>query len=263
MQVFKDIYDYRELLKTNIKKDIRGRYKGSFLGVLWSFINPLLQVLVYAIVFPYLMGTRGVSTGDNYVVYLITGIIPWTFFTTVIQQGTTAIKSNAGIINKVYFPREILIISQMISGMINFFISCLIIIAFCIFYGIGVSGFIIFVPLLAVIQGILSLGVAFIFGAIDVYIQDLEYIIGFLLNMGFYATPIVYRIDLFSSAHLLYKLIQWNPMTMMVNSYRAIFIQHTFPDFYAMGLVLILGLVILIVGYLIFKKLEKGFAEEL
>ena len=100
MHIFKDIYDYRELLKTNVKKDIRGKYKGSFLGVLWSFINPLLQVVVYWIVFPYLMRGAG---GDNYLVYLITGLIPWTFFLTTVSAGTTSIKANAGIIKKVYF----------------------------------------------------------------------------------------------------------------------------------------------------------------
>ena len=108
MQVFKNIYDYRELLKSNVKKDIRGKYKGSFLGVLWSFLNPLLQVLVYYIVFPYLM--RG-ATIPNYIVYLVTGIIPWSFFSTVISIGTTTIKANEGIVKKVYFPREILVIS--------------------------------------------------------------------------------------------------------------------------------------------------------
>ena len=122
MQVWKDIYNYRELLKTNIKKDIRGKYKGSFLGILWSFLNPLLQVVVYWIVFPFLMGRAGAV--DNYLCYLVTGIIPWTFFTTVINQGTTSMIVNAGIIKKVYFPREIPLISQALSGLINFFISC-------------------------------------------------------------------------------------------------------------------------------------------
>ena len=112
MHIFKDIYDYRELLKTNVKKDIRGKYKGSFLGILWSFINPLLQVVVYWIVFPYLM--RKGAGGDNYLVYLITGLIPWTFFLTTVSSGTTSIKANAGIIKKVYFPREILLISQVV-----------------------------------------------------------------------------------------------------------------------------------------------------
>ena len=122
MQLIREIYNYRELLKTNVKKDIRGKYKGSFLGVLWSFLNPLLQVVVYAIVFPYLMRGAGI---DNYVVYLVTGIIPWNYFSVVITTGTTTIKNNEGIIKKVYFPREILLISPVLSGLINFFISCL------------------------------------------------------------------------------------------------------------------------------------------
>lgn len=263
MQVFRDIYAYRELLKTNIKKDIRGKYKGSFLGVLWSFINPLLQVMVYAIVFPYLMGTRGVTTGDNYVVYLITGIIPWTLFIQIVQQGTTCIKANAGIINKVYFPREILVISQACSAMVNFFISCLIILVFCVFYGVGISYHLILVPVLAVIQAILSLGIAFFLAALNVYIQDIEYIVGFILNMGFYASPIVYRIEMFSNSGILYKLITYNPITMLVNCYRAVFIEHIFPPINMLLVVLVVGLVFLAVGYLVFKKLEKGFAEEL
>lgn len=97
MKLLKDLYVYRELLKSNVQKEIRGKYKGSFLGVLWSFVNPLLSVLVYAIVFPYLM--RGVTV-DNYLVYLITGIIPWTFFTTAMAQGMASVRNNAGIIKK-------------------------------------------------------------------------------------------------------------------------------------------------------------------
>ena len=116
MQLFKNLYNYRELLKSNVKKEIRGKYKGSFLGVLWSFVNPLLQVAVYAIVFPYIMRIQT----DNYLIYLIIGIIPWTFFTTVINQGMITVRMNAGIIKKVYFPREILPISVAVSGLINF-----------------------------------------------------------------------------------------------------------------------------------------------
>ena len=104
MKIFKDLYQYRELLKTNVRKEIRGKYKGSFLGVLWSFINPLLMVLVYAIVFPLILK----SSEPNYVIFLIVGIIPWNFFTTVVNQGTTTIVNNGNIIKKVYFPREIL-----------------------------------------------------------------------------------------------------------------------------------------------------------
>lgn len=176
--MFKNLYNYRELLKTNVKKEIRGKYKASILGVLWSFINPLLQIVVYAIVFPYLMR----DSVDNYLAYLVTGLIPWTFFLTTVSQGVTTIKSNGGIIKKVYFPREILPLSVIMSGLVNFFISCVIIIAFCLATGVGVSWHIILVPVIAVVQSLLSLGLALALSAINVYIQDMEYIYCFCIK---------------------------------------------------------------------------------
>ncbi|MDM8203193.1 ABC transporter permease [Faecalicoccus acidiformans] len=261
MQVWKDIYNYRELLKTNIKKDIRGKYKGSFLGILWSFLNPLLQVVVYWIVFPFLMGRAG--TVDNYLCYLVTGIIPWTFFTTVINQGTTSMIVNAGIIKKVYFPREIPLISQALSGLVNFFISCIIVVFFCVGTGAGISYHLILLPLIALIQMILSLGISFILSAIEVYVQDTEYIVNFILNMGFYATPILYNLDLLKGSGILYTLVSWNPVTLLVNAYRDIFMNHVWPNTMQLIIVIIISFVVLVIGYKVFKKLEKGFAEEL
>ncbi len=258
--MFREIYNYREMLKTNVKKDIRGKYKGSFLGILWSFLNPLLQVVVYWIVFPYLF--RGASI-PNYLCYLVTGIIPWTFFITVINQGTMCIRVNAGIIKKVYFPREILVISQTLSGMVNFFISCIIVVIFCIGTGAGISYHIILLPVIAVIQGALSMGIAFVLAAVNVYVQDTEFIVGFILNMGFYGTPVLYSLDMFSGAGILFQLISLNPLTIIINSYRDIFLYHEWPDVMQLGIVAVLSAVILVVGYAIFKKLEFGFAEEM
>lgn len=260
MHIFKDIYQYRELLKTNVKKDIRGRYKGSVLGVLWSFVNPLLQVVVYWIVFPYLM--RGAM--DNYLVYLITGIIPWNFFFSTVLGGTNAIKSNAGIIKKVYFPREILLLSQVASGLVNFMISCVIILAFCIGTGVGVSAHIILVPVIALVESLLVLGLILILGSVNVYVQDIEQIMSFILNMLLYGTPIIYSLDWFAGSNVvLVSLINLNPMTTVINSYRDVFLYHQWPDFSRLGLVFLLDILLLMIGYAIFKKLEKGFAEKL
>lgn len=261
MQIWKDIYNYRELLKTNVKKDIRGKYKGSFLGVLWSFLNPLLQVVVYWIVFPFIMGRAG--TADNYLCYLVTGIIPWTFFTSVVNAGTVAMITNAGIIKKVYFPREILLISQAFSGIINFFISCIIVVIFCVGTGAGISYHLILLPVIAVIEMLLSLGIIFILSALEVYVQDIEYVVSFLLNMGFYAAPILYQMSVLDGAGLLQKIISLNPFTVLIEGYRDIFMYHQWPDFTGLFLVFVLSLVILFVGYGMFKKLEKGFAEKL
>lgn len=257
--MFRNLYNYRELLKTNVKKEIRGKYKGSVLGILWSFINPLLQIVVYAIVFPYLM--RG--TIDNYLAYLVTGIIPWTFFLTSVSQGVTTIKHNGGIIKKVYFPREILPLSVVMSGLVNFFISCIIIIAFLIVTGVGISWHIIFVPVIAIIQSFLALGLVLALSAINVYIQDMEYIVSFILNMLFYGTPIVYELGQFANAGILYTLVSLNPMTQIINFYRSALLYHAVPNLVILGSVFVLSVVVIIIGYLIFKKLERGFAEEL
>ena len=258
MSIFKNLYNYRELLKTNVKKDIRGRYKGSFLGILWSFLNPLLQVVVYWIVFPYLFG-RGV-TGENYLIYLITGIIPWTFFMTSVNMGTSSIKANGGIIKKVYFPREIMPISVTTSALVNFFISCIIIIIFCICSGVGISWYILLVPVIAIVQYIFTLGCIFILSAVDVYIRDIEYIVNFILSLAFYATPVLYETSMFAKWEWVLNL---NPLTHLLNAYRAIFYSKTMPDLTMVGIVFIISVVLCFVGYKIFKRLERGFAEEL
>ncbi|MEG2993604.1 MAG: ABC transporter permease [Bacilli bacterium] len=259
MKLFKDLYNYRELLKSNVKKEIRGKYKGSILGVLWSFINPLLMTLVYAIVFPFLMSNTG---EPNYYVYLIVGIIPWNFFTTVINQGSLCIRTEASIIKKVYFPRAILPISVALSGLVNFFISSIIILLFVLGSGTGLSWHLIFLPLIAIIQTLFSLGLVFILSSVNVYIKDLEYIVNFIMMMAFYGTPILYNVSRFASSPELTTLIKLNPMTAIINGYRDIFYYHQMPDFVSLGVVGIGSLILVIVGYAIFKKLEKGFAEE-
>ena len=258
MKVFKELYQYRELLKTNVKKEVRGKYKASFLGVLWSFVNPLLQVLVYALVFPYIMRLQT----DNYLVFLICGIIPWTWFLMSLSVGTTCITSNSNLIKKVYFPREILPISNVTSGLINFAISCVIILLFVIFGGLGVTWHLIFLPLVMFIQYVLTLGILFITCAFNVYLRDTEYIVGFVLNMFFYATPILYNYKVFEGSKLMW-IFKLNPLAHIVNAYRDIFYLHYIPHLDNLAIVFGFSVLLLIVGYLIFKKLEKGFAEEL
>ena len=256
MNIVGRLYEYRELLKSNVKKDIRGKYKGSFLGILWSFINPLLTVLVYAIVFPYILRVKQ----ENYLIFLIIGIIPWAFFTYVITYVTTTILNNAEVIKKVYFPREILPISVATSGLVNFFISCIIIFLFVIFSGIGLTKYIILIPVVAFIQFILSLGLIFITSAVDIYIRDLEYIVTFFINLLFYATPIIYSVDMFPERFR--WVLKLNPLSNLIEAYRDILYYGQMPNLTSLFYVAITSIIILFIGYFTFRKLEKGFAEE-
>ncbi len=257
MKIFKELYQYRELLKTNVKKDIRGKYKASFLGVLWSFVNPLLSVLVYAIVFPYIMRVQT----ENYLIFLICGVLPYTWFTTCVGGASGIFVYQANIIKKVYFPREILPISSVTSGMVNFLISSIIIVLFVLIGGIGLSWHLVFLPFIMVIQYIFSLAVVFLLSAINVYIRDIEYIVMFFLQMLFYVTPIIYSSTMFHGWMMwIFKL---NPLAHLLNAYRDIFYVHAVPEILNLSILLVISIILLIISYVIFKKLERGFAEEL
>lgn len=257
MNIFKSIYKYRELLKNNVKKEIRGRYKKNVLGVLWTFLNPLLQLAVYAFIFPLILKT----TQPYYVIFVCVGLIPWTFFTTTISQSTWTIIGNGNIVKKVYFPREILPISVVTSAAVNFIISTIIIIMFCLGYGLGLTKYIVFYPIILLIQYVFQLGLSFILSSITVYFRDLEHFVQIILMLLFYATPIVYSGDSIPEAFKF--IINLNPMAHIIEGYRDIFYNQVMPDFNMLGIVLLISFVICIIGYFIFKKLQKGFAEEL
>lgn len=257
MNILKELYQYREFFKTSVKKDFRGKYKKSFLGVLWSFINPLLQLLIYSLVFPFILK----NNISNYTIFLIVALIPWNFFATTITQSTTSIINNGGIIKKVYFPREILPISVVTSGAVNFIISTIIILAFVIFSGMGLSWYILLYPFVLLVQYVLLLGISFIVSSITVYFRDLEHIIGIILLAAFYGTPIVYKLE--QLPENLQIIMQLNPMTHIINGYRAIFYNQEMPNMKILGILLAISVVITIIGYFIFKKLQKGFAEQL
>lgn len=258
MRFFRGLYEYRELLKTSISKDVRGKYKNSILGVVWSFLNPLLQIAVYALVFPLLM--RG-GTIENYTVFICCGLIPWTFFSTAVSRTSFTIVENGNIVKKVYFPREILPISVVTSEAINFVISTLIIIAFVIGYGVGISKYIIFYPLILLVQYLLLIGIGFIVSSITVYFRDLQHFIGIALQLFFYATPIVYASGQIPESFQ--WIIKFNPMTYIINGFRDIFYYKQMPDITSLGFVFLISIALCFVGYFIFHKLQKRFAEEM
>ena len=257
MNIFKNLYNYRELLKTNVQKEIRGKYKNSFLGVLWSFLNPLLQICVYALVFPLILK----NDQPNYVIFLCVALIPWTFFTSCIQQSASTMLQNGNIIKKVYFPREILPISVVTSGTINFLISTIIIFAFLLIFGLGITKYVLYFPIILIIQYFLQLGISLILSSVTVYLRDLEHLIGVALQLLFYATPIVYAAEAIPEDFKF--IIEYNPMTYIINGHRDIFYNQTSPDMLALGILFIIAIALCVVGYLIFNKLQKGFAEEL
>lgn len=257
MNVFKNLYRYREYLKTSVKKEVRGKYKNSFLGVLWSFLNPLLQIMVYAIVFPLILQNKQ----ENYVIFLCCGLIPWTFFASAINRSAFSFVENGNILKKVYFPREIIPISVVTSEAINFLISTLIILAFVIFGGLGITKYIVFYPLVFIAQYIIVLGISLIISSVCVYLRDLQHFIGVALQLLFYAAPVVYAPENIPANYQ--WILKFNPMTYIIKSYRDIFYNQNMIDINSLLVIILIGIFVCIIGYMIYNKLQKGFAEQL
>lgn len=257
MQIFRELYKYREFLKTSIKKEFRGKYKKSFLGVLWSFLNPLFQLLIYALVFPFILR----NNVDNYTIFLIVALMPWNFFNMTILQSAASIVTNGGIIKKVYFPREILPISTATSNLLNFLITGIIVFVALLISGIGVGKSVLVLPIIILIQYILQLGLAFIFSSITVYVRDVEYLLNVFMMLMFYLCPIVYSANMIPQKFL--PIFKLNPMFHIIEYYRTILYYKQVPDMLNVFILFIVCLVILVIGYLVFQKCKKRFAEEL
>lgn len=257
MTLLKNLWNYRELLKTNISKEIRGKYKGAWLGIIWSWLNPLLMLLVYSLIFPLILRIKI----ENYALFLIIALIPWTFFTTAIQIGAGCVVNDGNLLKKVYFPREILPISVVISGAITFLITCIIMLFFIVFSSVGFSWHIVFFPLIFIILVLFILGVTLITSSVTVYVRDLEHLISIAMTVLFYGTPIVYTIDMIPAAYQ--WILNLNPMTHIIGAFRDVFYYHQNPDFNSLGILFVISLVIFVIGLMIFRKFEKKFAEEL
>ena len=252
----KEIYQYRHMLKTLVKPDINGRYKGSFFGFLWTLLNPLLMLFVYSLVFQFVFRT-GI---ENYSIYLFICLMPWNAFANTIAVGTTCVSNNASILKKVYFPREVLPLAVVISNTIQYFFSAIIIFIALLVSGVGISWVAIFLPVIVLIQAIFSLGLIMLLSAANVYIRDVQYIMNPVMMIWMYACPILYSISMVPERFLsLYKL---NPMTLIMLEYQNILYNQTLPDFKNLGIVFLVAIVFLVIGYLTFNKLQRRFAEE-
>ncbi len=258
MNTIKEIYAYREMIFSLVRKDLRGRYKGSVLGFLWTFINPLLQLVVYTIVFSTIM-KNGI---EKYYIFLFVALIPWLFFSTSLQGGSSVILSQKDMVKKIYFPRQILPIAFVTSCFVNMLLSFVIVFGILIISGIGINVQAVFylIPIM-IIEYILALGIAMISSAVTVYFRDLEHILGIVTMAWMYMTPIMYSSEIVPKEYM--PLFNLNPMTPVISAYRDILYYSKIPEMSNLTQAFFMGILMLIIGWYVFNKLEKHFAEEL
>lgn len=258
MSIFKELYQYREMLKSLVHRDLRGRYKGSVLGFLWTFINPLLQLMVYTLLFSHIM-RNGI---EDYYLFLFVALIPWMFFSTSIVGGSTCIFANQNLVTKIFFPREILPLATATSGFINMLYCFVVVLAVVLGFGkhINFEAWL-YLPLIAIIEYILVIGFVMLFSALTVYLRDLEHILGIVTMAWQFLTPVMYGIDIVPEKYMF--IFQLNPMTPIIVAYRDILYYGKVPAMETLSSAVIFGVLFLFIGFSVFGVLKKRFAEEL
>ncbi len=254
----KNIWRFKDMIFELTHRELRGKYKGSVLGFLWTYINPLAQIIVYAFFFSHIL-RNGI---ERFYLYLIVGMFPWNAFTGGVMQGLTSIRGQGDLVKKVYFPRQVLPLVYVTVNFINMLIS------FIIIYGILlISGWEIrmnlqvwLIPAI-IIEYIFTMGLALMLSAVEVYFRDIEHIMSVLLMIWMYLTPLFYNVETVSEE--LRRFFYLNPMLYIVGMFQQILYYKTVPKAsYTIG-GMVAAVVSLIIGWIVFDRLEKRFAEEL
>jgi lipopolysaccharide transport system permease protein len=266
--VLNEIVESRELLRNLVLRDLRGRYKRSVLGILWSLINPLVSLLIFATVFRYIIKATpepGMPSGlDNFALWLLCGLLPWSFFSTATSSGMRSVVENGGLIRKVWFPREVLVLASTAALQVTFSMEMLILLG-----ALLVAGNMLF-PYLPVLLLVLCLlyafctGVTFMLAAAFVYFRDLAYLWTVVIQAGFYAVPVIYPAELLKghANDIPYHIVKANPMSVFVTAIRHCIYDLRLPSLGAMAYLLAWSASMLLLGLAVFRRLSRRFAEE-
>jgi ABC-type polysaccharide/polyol phosphate export permease len=252
IDLFRDTYKYRELIWALALKELKIRYKRSVLGFLWALLNPLLQMIVLALVFSTVLR----APIPHYAVFLVSVLLPWTFFAQSLSYAAESIVGNAELIKKVRIPKLIFPVAALTSNMINFLLSLipLVVIVLVLRHPFYVTWLYLPVPLLALTM--LTLGATFFFAALNVYYRDVSHILQIVLQIWFYITPIIYPIEMFGKYMWILKL---NPLIFALNGFRMGVYAGHLPTIQSILASFVCGLIALIVGYTLFRRTQDQF----
>jgi len=258
----RNLLKYRQLIQSLVARELKARYRGSVLGFVWSFINPLLLLLIYTFVFSIVLPAR-VENLDPYALFLFCGILPWTWFSQSVLESSNVLIAGGNLIKKVLFPAEVLPVVSVLANMVHFFLGLPILAAFLLYYRhVPVPLDLLWFPVVVLVQLVFTLGFAFLVSALTVHFRDFKDILSNLMTFWFFATPIIYPMaEAAKRGGKIY--LDLNPMTHLMISYQEIlFYDGPFGHWkwlLAMG---VASIALFLFGYFVFDRLRDSFAEE-
>jgi len=259
------LVDRRELLVDFAWRELRARYKGSVLGFGWNFLNPLLQLGVFWILFGILLQSRPITaTGEKpFPIFLFVGLLPWTFFSSSLLGGAASIVANGSIVKKVRLPVQLLPAASVLSALVNFLLSLVILFAVLALVGPRHPEGLLYLPLLVLVQLVMGLGFAYLLAGLNVFFRDVEHLLGILLLAWYFLTPILFPIAILANRPTELQLMYLNPMTSVIVGYQRALLDGLPPEWGPLAYSAAFGLAIFGVGFAYFRRVKDDFEAAL
>lgn len=269
ISLFKNIYEYRELIRVLAWKSISLRYKQAYLGIAWAIIKPVTLMFIFTLVRAFV----GIESGNvPYPILVFAALMPWTFFQESASDGVQSVVSNSSIIKKIYFPREVFPLTAAATKLVEFGINALILAGLMLWYQMPPTAYMLWVPLIVLYTLLAALVIAFVGASLNVYFRDIGAALPVLLSLVMYASPVIYPLQLVKDKLLtqqaagdwsdrLYTLYTLNPLAGIIDGFQNVVLRGQPPDFTAMIPGMLLVAVLLPLSYLYFKRAESYFAD--
>ncbi len=261
----KGLYKYRVLIQNLVSRELKARYRGTVLGFLWSFFNPLLLMIVYTLVFGFIIRSRAnFQNPFLYALFLFCGVLPWTWFSSSSLESANVLMIQGNLIKKILFPAEILPIVVVTSNFVHFVFGLPILFIFALIMLKKFTVYILFLPLVMLVQFVFSLGFAFLVSSLTVHFRDIKDILANLLTFWFFASPIIYPMSFEAiEKHVwLRAMLNLNPMTHIMQGYQNCVFFGEMIRWKKLGVTLVVSLALVFIGYYIFDRLRDSFPEE-
>lgn len=253
---WRELWRFRDLLRILAERDIRLRYRQTALGVVWVILQPLIASLIFAAIFG--LFAKLPSDGAPYLLFVFAAMLPWNLFSAGVQRAGNSLIANAGLITKIYLPREIIPIASVSAVILDFGVASLVLLGLMVVSGVAFSWTILALPALVLLALTITVGTSLFFSALSVYYRDFSYALPFLLQVWMYASPVVYGASLVPDQwQLLYGL---NPMVGVIDGFRWALLGGPMP-LVAMGESVVVATLVLLAGATVFKRVERSFAD--
>jgi lipopolysaccharide transport system permease protein len=254
---FRELLAYRALIQILVARDLKARYRGSILGLLWTLLNPLLHMGIYALLFSVYMR----SATERFAVFLLCGLLPWIWLSASLTMGATSIVEGGSLLKKVFFPAHVLPTVTVTANFVNFLLGIPILFTFLVLYGVQMGLPVLLLPFIIVCQFAFTLGLTFMLAAVSVHYRDIPHILGHFLTFWFFLSPIVYPATQVPEAYRFILLL--NPFVPFVVAYQDILLYNVYPSPGVWGGMIGISLGVLLCGLCIFTHLRWSFAEEI